>query len=86
VFELEQYVLNVLGDPSPGHFGTDDLPEADRQLQTVAERWAALADPERQNLLRRVVREVVYHARKGTISITLTADAVVQLSCNAPAG
>lgn len=84
VFELEQYVIQVLGNPGLGHSESDDAPQADRQRQIVAERWAAIGDRERQDLLRRVVREVVFHARNGTISIALDPEAVERLCDHAP--
>lgn len=85
VFELEQYVLNVLGNPAIGHSEPVDAPESDRQRQVVARRWATLTERQQQDLLRCVVREVVFHARNGTISITLFPNAADQLPCEAPA-
>ena len=69
VFELDQYVLKVLGDPSLGH------PEADHQRQALAARWGTLKEREQRELLRQVVQEVVFHSRNGTVSITLAPDA-----------
>jgi hypothetical protein len=84
VFEFVQYVMHVLGNPGLGHSGSDDASEADRQRRTVAQHWATLNERQQQDFPRQVVREVVFHARNGTISITLTPDAAEQLSREAP--
>lgn len=86
VFELEQHVLKVLGNPAIGHFEPVDAPTAEGERQVVARRWATLTERQQQDLLRCVVLEVVFHARSGTISITLAPDAVEQLPREAPAG
>lgn len=75
-YELEQYVLEVLGNPEARCSGSGDAQDADRQLQIVARYWATLTERQRHDLLPRIVQKVVFHARRGTIAITLDPQAV----------
>jgi DNA invertase Pin-like site-specific DNA recombinase len=85
-FEIEKYVLNALGDPALGRTEANDALDADHQRQIVANHWAMLDDRARQELLRLLVREVVFHKRRGTISITLDPEAVGRLCQEAAPG